>query len=71
MVFGEFKQRFKGLLPPGNQPSKDADLKQVKVAHFYTISVMLAENLFYIRYFYKTFSDKCLSIFLSFVSGIL
>ncbi|XP_048747756.2 unconventional myosin-XVIIIa-like isoform X4 [Ostrea edulis] len=28
MVFGEFKQRFKGLLPPGNQPSKDADLKQ-------------------------------------------
>lgn len=28
MVFGEFRQRFQGLLPPSNQPSKDADMKQ-------------------------------------------
>lgn len=31
MVFGEFRQRFQGLLPPSNQPSKDADMKQVTV----------------------------------------
>ncbi|XP_061197943.1 unconventional myosin-XVIIIa-like isoform X2 [Saccostrea echinata] len=28
MVFSEFRQRFQGLLPPGNQPGKDADMKQ-------------------------------------------
>nr|XP_022343136.1 unconventional myosin-XVIIIa-like isoform X2 [Crassostrea virginica] len=28
MVFGEFRQRFQGLLPVANQPSKEADMKQ-------------------------------------------
>ncbi|XP_062577045.1 unconventional myosin-XVIIIa-like [Saccostrea cucullata] len=28
MVFSEFRQRFQGLLPPGSQPGKDADMKQ-------------------------------------------